>query len=221
MRRHPGPGVPPHSVNSTRRPLVLASASPRRHELLRALGLSFDVRPADVDERSAERDPVRLAEGLALLKARAVAAEAGQAVIGADTVVVLDGDVLGKPADPTEATAMLLALRGRSHQVVTGVAVVAERTVVGHARVAVTMRGYSDEEVARYVESGRPFDKAGAYAIQDADFAPVERYEGCECAVIGLPLWTLRRLLRLAAAIDAAEPSYPRCGVCPLRGAPA
>lgn len=201
-------------------PIILASASPRRSELLEAIGVRFEVRPAAVDERSAERDPARLTEGLALRKARAVAAAGRpeQAVVGADTVVVLDGDVLGKPAGAAEARAMLAALRAREHEVLTGVAVVAgERAAADHVRTFVTMRGYSDAEVERYVASGAPLDKAGAYAIQDAEFAPVERFDGCECSVIGLPLWTVRRLLRSAGCADLTPPTLDRCGVCPLR----
>jgi MAF protein len=200
--------------------LILASASPRRRELLAALGMPFDVHPADIDERASERDPARLAEGLALRKARATA-EAERAgarpVIGADTVVVLDGRVLGKPADADEATAMLSSLRGRTHEVVTGVAVLAgERAAADHARTLVTMRQYTEAEIEHYVASGAPFDKAGGYAIQDPQFAPVERCDGCECSVIGLPLWTVGRLLRTAAGIDVDEPAYDRCAACPL-----
>jgi len=213
-------------VSST--PLILASASPRRRELIAALGLTLEVRTPQSDERADGADPARLAEGLALRKARDVAARQvtpgdvaiTSAIVGADTVVVRDRDVLGKPGDAEGARTMLYSLRGRTHEVITGVAVVAgERTAVDHARTAVTMRGYSDAEVERFIAGGSPLDKAGAYAIQDQDFAPVERYEGCECSVIGLPLWTLRRLLRAAAGIDAAEPSYDRCSACPLRDA--
>lgn len=203
--------------------LILASASPRRHELLSALGLAFEVRPAGVDERTEERDPVRLAEGLALRKARSlVEARSGDGalsvVLGADTIVVLDGRALGKPAGPAEAREMLDALRGRTHEVVTGLAVIAgDRVAADHARTAVTMRDYGGEEMERYIATGSPFDKAGAYAIQDTEFAPVERYNGCECSVIGLPLWTARRLLQVAAGIEGDEPSYDRCRECPMR----
>ena len=202
--------------------LILASASPRRHELLTALGLAFEVRPADVDERTEERDPVRLAEGLALRKARALVERSKEfattAILGADTIVVLEGRPLGKPAGPEEAREMLEALRGRTHEVVTGLAVIAgERVAADHARTAVTMRDYGSEEVERYIATGSPFDKAGAYAIQDGEFAPVERYEGCECSVIGLPLWTARRLLRVTAGLMGDEPAYDRCRECPLR----
>ncbi len=209
-------------------PLILASSSPRRRELLDALGVTFDVRAPQSDERAEGADPARLAEGLALRKARDVAAReitvgegaAGPAIVGADTIVVLDRRVLGKPADGEGARAMLRSLRARTHEVITGVAVVAgERTAADHALTAVTMRRYSDAEIDLAIAGGSPLDKAGAYAIQDREFAPVERHEGCECSVIGLPLWTLRRLLRAAAGIEAAEPSYDRCAACPLRDA--
>ncbi len=182
--------------------------------------MPFEVLPADVDERASERNPARLAEGLALRKARAIAMNQGddaRPVIGADTVVVLDGRVLGKPADASDATAMLSSLRGRTHEVVTGVAVLAgARAAADHVRTLVTMRHYTDAESEHYVASGAPFDKAGGYAIQDPHFAPVERCDGCECSVIGLPLWTVARLLRTAAGIDVDEPAYDRCATCPL-----
>ena len=182
--------------------------------------MRFDVLPADIDERASERDPVRLAEGLALRKARAIAINRGddaRPVIAADTLVVLEGRALGKPADAGEATAMLSSLRGRTHEVITGVAVLAGvRAAADHARTLVTMRPYGDAEIKHYVASGAPFDKAGGYAIQDPQFAPVERCDGCECSVIGLPLWTVGRLLRTAAGIDVDEPAYDRCAACPL-----
>ena len=200
--------------------VVLASTSPRRSELIAALGVAFAVQPADVSEATVERDPVRVAEGLALRKARAVAELlAGEdVVIGSDTVVAVDGRILGKPADAEEARAMLAALRARDHEVVTGVAVIARgRAAADHSRTAVRMRAYADAEVDAYVATGSPFDKAGGYAIQDEAFHPVERCDGCECGVIGLPLWTLRRLLRVAADVHAEAPALARCARCPLR----
>lgn len=202
-------------------PLVLASASPRRRELLAALEVAFVVDAADVDESASEADPARLVEDLALRKARAVAPRhPGQRVLGADTVVVLDGRVLGKPATPAAATAMLEALRGRSHLVVTGVAVLdGPLAAADFVRSEVHMRAYEDAEVTRYVERGEPFDKAGGYAIQDEDFRPA-RTEDCECSVIGLPLWTVRRLLRAAGGLPVAAPGLERCQRCPLAEAP-
>jgi septum formation protein len=198
--------------------VILASGSARRPELLASLGLEFDIIPAGVDESSEERDPERLACELALRKAAAVAArERDAVVIGADTLVTLDGQFFGKPADATHAVATLRALRGRTHQVVSGVAVFGPRgresaSVVTH----VTMRPYTDDEIDRYVATGSPLDKSGAYAIQDPVFAPVASFEGCMCSVIGLPLFAVRQLLRSAAAIEANAPGYDRCRTCPL-----
>jgi len=199
--------------------LVLASGSARRPELLAALGVKFEVIPADVDESSEERDPERLAVELALRKAAAVAARAPDAaVLAGDTLVTLDGHFFGKPAGPEAATATLQALRGRTHQVVSGVAaVVGGRQASAPVVTSVTMRDYRDDEIAAFVATGRPFDKSGAYAIQDAEFAPVERYEGCMCSVIGLPLWTARRLLLEVTGVETAPPGYDRCSACPLR----
>ncbi len=198
--------------------IVLASASPRRRELLPALGVAFEVIPADIDESVDDDDATRLARDLARRKARAVAADRpADTVIGADTIVVLDGRQLGKPADAAEARAMLDALRGRTHYVVTGVAVVGDGGEATEAvTTAVTMRDYSDDEVARYIARGEPFDKAGAYAVQDPEFAPAAAVEGCRCAVIGLPLWTLRRLL-LGAGVEAGPPELPDCLGCACR----
>lgn len=199
--------------------VVLASGSPRRRELLEALGVAFEVDVSDVDETVEETDPVRVAEMLAERKARAVAArQPGGVVIGSDTVVALDGRLLGKPADAAEARAMLSALHGRTHQVVTGVAVVRDGAAsVAHASTDVTMRAYTEAEMAAFIASGSPFDKAGGYAIQDPDFAPVARFEGCECAVIGLPLWTLRPLLA-KVGVESSPPALARCAGCPARG---
>ena len=203
---------------ATPRPIVLASASPRRRELLAALGVAFEVDAADVDETTAERDPARVAEALAVRKARAVAARRPDAlVIGGDTVVALDGALLGKPADADEARAMLRALRGRPHEVASGVAVALDgRVEAAHAVARVTMRDYAAAEIDAFIASGSPFDKAGGYAIQDARFAPVAHLDGCMCCVIGLPLWPLRALLR-AASVEAGEPAIERCAGCPLR----
>lgn len=198
--------------------LLLASASPRRRELLPALGVAFEVVPAGIDESGEDEDATRLALDLALRKARAVAAHRrADTVIGADTIVVLGTRQLGKPADAAEARAMLEALRGRTHHVVTGVTVISAGGEATEAvTTAVTMRDYSDDEVTRYITRGEPFDKAGAYAVQDLEFAPATAVEGCRCAVIGLPLWTLRRLL-LDAGLAAEPPGLPDCLDCPHR----
>ncbi len=198
--------------------LVLASGSPRRRELLAALSVPFEIDVSNVDESTASPDPVEVARSLAERKARAVASRRpGDVVIGSDTVVALDGRVLGKPADADEARAMLAALRGRSHQVVTGVAVALGGAVTtAHTATTVTMRPYRDEEIEAFIATGSPFDKAGGYAIQDSAFAPVAALEGCECGVIGLPLWTLHDLLQ-RTGIEASPPALDRCAACPAR----
>lgn len=198
--------------------IVLASGSARRPELLAALGLAFTVTPAGVDEAAFTGTPRKLALALAVAKARAGAERAGAdaVVIGADTLVALGERVFGKPADAAAAIATLTALRGRTHEVLTGVAVVAaggEASALAVTRV--TMREYTDAELAAYVASGDPLDKSGAYAVQHPTFAPAARVEGCRCSVIGLPLWTVRALLASVAGIEAGEPHFERCAACP------
>lgn len=196
--------------------LVLASGSPRRSELLASLGLAFAVRPADVDEvaRLGE-DPFDLVRRLAVDKAQAVldrAPETDAVVLGADTVVVLDGAVLGKPADPDDARRMLRALSGRSHRVLTGVAVATRRApvpgvfdevslapAVGVAveveATEVTFTDLTDDDIDAYVATGDPLDKAGSYGIQGVAGRFVIRLDGEHETVVGLPLGTTRRLL--------------------------
>ena len=205
---------------------MLASASPRRRELLALLGLAFVVAAADVDETPAPGETAaRLAARLAAAKALAVAGTAAlpdPLVIGADTVVVLDGAVRGKPAGPVEAQAALRALRGRGHHVLTALALAARGRTIWQAatETRVDMRSYGDEEIEAYVGSGGPFDKAGGYAIQHPGFRPVERIEGCYCNVMGLSLWTVRRRLAgVAPDLVTSSPAtvYERCAGCPLR----
>ena len=200
--------------------IVLASESPRRYELLAALGVEFVAHPAAIDESSAEPDPARRATTLALAKARAVSRRTrGALALGADTIVVApDGALLGKPPDIESARAMLRALRGQAHRVVTGVAAVqGGRIGTECASTAVRMRSYSHAEIERYVARGEPFDKAGGYAIQDPEFAPVAEAEGCLCSVIGLPLWSARRLLAAIGGVASDPPALERCSACPLR----
>lgn len=205
--------------------LVLASASPRRRELLQALDTPFEVAATDVDETSTEDDAERLVLDLALRKARAAcegappqAAPPEAVYLGADTVVVLDGRVLGKPVDAADARQTLRALRSREHQVISGVAVVtATRHATAATSTAVTMRGYADSEIEEFIGRGVPFDKAGSYAIQDERFAPVSASDGCVCSVIGLPLWSVRELLATVAGLRVATPRYERCASCPGR----
>jgi septum formation protein len=186
--------------------LVLASASPRRRELLARAGIAFEVMPAEIDERALpDEAPHALAERLAREKALAVAGRLGPAprrlVLGSDTIVVLAGEVLGKPRDAEHAEALLGRLLGRSHDVVTGVAVVdseglAPRSLTVTSRV--TMHAAGADEIRRYVATGEPLDKAGAYALQGEGRRFVAAVEGSESNVIGLPLEETLALLRAA-----------------------
>ncbi|HEX6035133.1 MAG TPA: Maf family protein [Anaerolineales bacterium] len=189
------------SLFVTEKPLlILASNSPRRRQLLSLTGWPFSVSAADVDEtRHANESPADYVLRLAETKARAVYADADQIVLAADTTVVDGPDILGKPQDHAEATAMLKRLRGRSHQVYTGVAVFRPIDALLLTDLCVTnvpMREYSDEEIEAYVQTGDPLDKAGAYAIQHPEFKPVARMEGCFASVMGLPVCHLIRLMR-------------------------
>jgi len=202
--------------------LRLVSASPRRRELLDAIGLGFDVAPVDLDETAAAGSlpPLDAATAVATAKARAAESARGAIVLAADTMVVLDDRVIGKPADDADAQRMLASLRGRTHTVVTGVIVRApesEWTAAIESRVR--MRAYADAEIDAYVAAGGGRDKAGSYGIQDAPFLPVEAIEGCYCNVMGLPLWTTYRLLREAGCTAPRRPGdvLARCAVCPMR----
>lgn len=174
--------------------IVLASASPRRRQLVRQMGAEYSVAVPDIDERALpDERPAAHVERLALAKARAV--DAGRrdgVVLGSDTVVVIDDAILGKPKDADDARAMLAGLSGRTHTVFTGFALVdiaSGREHVAHERTAVTFRTLDAEEIDRYVDGGSPMDKAGAYGIQD-DFGAVfiERIDGDYYTVVGLPL---------------------------------
>ena len=181
--------------------LILASASPRRRELLAAAGVVFDVDSVDVDEsRRKGEAPAVYVERVARLKAEAGSDRHPDAVVvGADTAVVLDEEVFGKPADEADATDMLRRLSGRAHDVLTGVAMVgagARRSFV--ERTTVLMRALSDEEIEQYVASGEPLDKAGAYAIQGGAAAFIVDVRGSYSNVVGLPM---ERLLREIPAI--------------------
>jgi septum formation protein len=187
--------------------LILASASPRRRELLARAGLAFEVVPADIDEAARPGEPpAALAERLAREKAAAVAHRLGPAppriALGADTLVVLDGDVLGKPRDSADAEALLARLVGRTHRVLTGVAVAPsaapERLRSRVVESAVRMRPASAAEIRRYVATGEPLDKAGAYGLQSEGRRFVLEVVGSESNVIGLPLDETLALLREA-----------------------
>jgi septum formation protein len=188
-------------TRSPHRPrLVLASASPRRAQLLARLGVSPQIRPAEVDETPRPGEVAKdLAVRLAGAKA-AVASAAGdgdEVVLAADTVVVVDGRALGKPTDDIDAARMLRSLSGRTHEVVTGLAV-QRGTVAALERVTtrVTFRRLPDAEIAWYLGTGEPGDKAGGYGLQGAGAVLVDRIEGSDTNVIGLPLAETVRLLR-------------------------
>jgi septum formation protein len=176
------------------------------------LGLPFTVRAADVDEAGLPGErPAELVARLSRDKALHVAARhPDAAVIGADTIVTLEGTLLGKPAGPDEAAAMLARLRDRPHQVYSGVTVASPACPDGQSAVVestVWMRAYTDAEIAAYVAGGSPLDKAGAYGIQDAEMDPVARMEGCYASVMGLPLCALADLLRRCLPAGAASPA--------------
>jgi septum formation protein len=190
--------------------LLLASASPRRADLLRAAGFEVEVVSGRVDERrrsgeTPEAYVVRLARAKALTAVTAATGGGGTLppVIAADTIVLVEGEVLGKPADAAEAAAMLRRLGGRTHDVLTGVAVSVGGRALGHVeRTRVRMAGLTPAEVAWYVASGEPFDKAGAYAIQGLASRFVESVDGSYSNVVGLPVAAVYRLLGELGALD-------------------
>jgi len=176
------------------RPLILASASPQRRAILAEAGIPFEVRPANVEEETAG-DPAEVAARNARRKATAVP---GDLVLGADTVVALDGTIYGKPADEAQARGYLRALSGRTHQVIGAIALAENGDVVATAveTTKVTFRRRSDEEIARYVATGEWAGRAGGYAIQEEGGSfMVERIEGDYLNVVGLPLDRLKELI--------------------------
>lgn len=196
--------------------LILASASPRRRELLAQAGFTFEVRPADVNEDPAPgEDPISYVVRLARDKAQAVFNELSKVgapgpdpetweganslsliVLGADTTVTLDGHILGKPVDAADASRMLRMLSGRTHRVITGVAVAsAKGTEVAAEVTGVRFVALSDEEITSYVAAGEPMDKAGAYGIQGLAAKWIPRIEGCYFNVVGLPLALVTTML--------------------------
>lgn len=216
--------------------LILASASPRRQAFLRDLGLAFSIVTADIDETPLPGElPAALALRLAIAKARAVserlaagtgdgggdtsaAAGAGSApgsalILAADTVVALDATLLGKPTDAADARAMLAALRGRDHHVITAICLLdtgSGRHFTRSNDSLVAMRLYSNEEISAYIDTGDPFDKAGAYAIQHPEFAPVQGMCGCISGVMGLPLADVCALLA-GCGVEVTAPLPPVC----------
>lgn len=207
--------------------LILASASPRRRQVISALGVPFTFVVPDIDEKNTNAQditPELLARTLALSKAKDVhKRHPGSNVLGADTIVSLDGAVLGKPDEPDDARQMLRSIRGRTHIVVTGIALISQREeapLVEHTTTKVTMRCYTDDEIDRYIASGDPVDKAGAYAIQNLDFHPAAKVDGCYWNVVGLPSCTLVEMLRRAGfPITPDSKIASGCGyqACPLK----
>jgi len=212
--------------------LILASASPRRRELLSLLGLPFHVVGADVEEQRLQGEsPREMVMRLSRAKAEAIAADTqGSIVLACDTIVAVEKEILGKPASPEEATNMLRQLRGREHRVYSGLTVLdagwdgateSGQLFTACDETVVHMRCYSDREIAAYVATGDPLDKAGAYAIQSASFHPVARIDGCYVSVMGLPLQLVAQALRsfglplpddaTMAAACAASTGHPCC----------
>ncbi|MCA1666976.1 MAG: Maf family protein [Thermomicrobia bacterium] len=196
---------------SNQPPLVLASGSPRRRALLGLLGLPFIVDPSGADETfPAEATAEEVACSLALIKAREVAARhPGTYILGADTLVTVDGRILGKPTDTADAARMLRLLRGRAHRVPTGVALIApdgtETALVETATV--TMHPYTEVAISAYLSTGESSDKAGSYAVQGAGGALVASVEGCYTTVVGFPLCRVTALLHDVGCVLPADPT--------------
>lgn len=177
--------------------LILASRSPRRQEILERAGIPFVTRPAEVDETVRDgEEACAYVKRLAREKAEAVAAAPEDIVLGADTVVVLESEILGKPADSADAARMLRMLSGREHIVMTGICLVIGKDAVEDVeKTRVRFVPLSDEEITEYVASGEPLDKAGAYAIQGLASKFIDRVEGCYFNVVGLPIARVYRHL--------------------------
>ncbi|MFO7624620.1 MAG: Maf family protein [Anaerolineales bacterium] len=213
---------------SKEKKLVLASVSPRRKELMAMGGWQFEVLPAGIDEDlHPDEKPQPYVLRMAKSKACAVAglAPRDSLIVGADTTVVdPQGEILAKPQDEKEAVEMLRRLRGRVHQVLTGVVVLqAGRNTIDQDMCVteVYMRSYSETEMHDYIATGDPYDKAGGYAIQHEEFNPVERIKGCYANVVGLPVCTLARLLEKQGVkspyllpADSSTNQYNQCPVC-------
>ena len=182
-------------------PIILASSSPRRKDLLRQIGVEFSIDPADVDERVLPNEvPEGYAVRVALDKARLAASRAvAGIVIAADTIVVVDDEILGKPADAGDAERMLKMLSGKAHRVITGLAVMDAATGRTLTRTSITrvwFRRLMQQEIVSYIATGEPLDKAGAYGIQERGALLVDKIDGCYFNVVGLPLSLLGKLLR-------------------------
>ena len=181
---------------------ILASGSPRRRDILTDLGCTFDIVTADTDETCVATDPAEIVCTLAQRKAEAVADKLGdrlgeRLIIAADTLVACDGKVLGKPRDRADAAAMLTTLSGRTHEVYSGVSLILGDCVqTAFECTKVTFDDLTAEEIARYIDSGEPMDKAGAYAVQGKAAAFIRGIDGCYFNVVGLPVHRLYRMLQ-------------------------
>jgi septum formation protein len=205
---------PSDDVHDVQITLILASGSPRRHKLLALLGVPFWVMPADVEEANqAGEGPAEMALRLSQSKARSISSRVGDSlVVGADTLVCLEGEILGKPANAAGASEMLRRLRGKPHEVHSGVTLITAPGAECCISVTTTvrMRDYTDREIAAYVARGDPLDKAGAYAIQHQELNLVARVDGCYANVMGLPLCHLYRTLR-EAGFDGYQRPVTAC----------
>lgn len=184
--------------------LILASASPRRHELLLQAGIKHVVRPTGVsEERLPNESPIPFVQRIAEKKARAAACRPGDTILGADTVVVVNGEIFGKPLDAPDARRMLRTLSGIDHHVYTGICLLSnDRTITDVSDTRVQFNTLSDEEIDLYVRSREPFDKAGAYGIQGLACKFVAAIEGCYHNVVGLPLSMVYSYLKLNGNIS-------------------
>ncbi len=194
------------------RKLILASGSPRRNQMLCLFGIPFTTAPAEIDEQKRRGEsPIEYVERMAFEKGEAREISEDEVVLSADTIVDLEGLVLGKPVDAEDAEGTLKLMRGRSHRVYTALSLHVGKDGPILSDVCLTevyMRAYSDEEIQAYIARGDYKDKAGGYAIQDPEFHPVDRIEGCYANVMGLPLCHVYRLFRRAGIsvdIDIAE----------------
>jgi septum formation protein len=179
--------------------IILASNSPRRREILSQLGVEYEVKPSDFDEREEESDPYKMAMLFAHNKARNIAKDIKDKalVIGADTIVYKD-NIMGKPKDKDDAIAMLTELSASTHSVITGISVIKTPemiTITEYEETLVKFKKLSQDEIRAYVNSGEPIDKAGAYAIQGLGSLLIERIEGCYFNVVGLPVYKLSKIL--------------------------
>ena len=197
--------------------LILASQSPRRREMLALMGYAYEIVVSDADEHVPPCAPAEFVERLALRKAEAVFASYGDCcVVGADTIVYLDGSIIGKPADASDAFRILRTLSGRTHTVYTGVAVLSgTRRIVFHDAAEVTFAPLSDEEIHAYIATGEPLDKAGAYGIQGPGSLLVERLEGCYFTIIGMPNPKLYRALRSVGILPEWMENYVKMALLP------